>query len=205
MIYVEDDFIPEKEFSELRDLIPKRYIKHREHLKSPDAYESIRLTWHDPRGDWQEGCKFLGIASRPAVEKLIQTFDKLNIPAVSYSLWYAYMFPTMRFAPHIDGELRQSNRNHTYTCMYYTSDWEPGWGGELVFGEPIYKGRVMIGVKPEMIVEPKPNRQVIFSREHPHEVYRVSHPDPNYMRCALGSGWSSLKDREEYRNVLKVS
>lgn len=204
MIYVEDDFLPEKEFSALRNLIPKRYIRHREHLKSPDAYESIRLTWHDPKGDWREGCRFLGDHSIPAIEKLINTFEKLNIPAVSYSVWYAYMFPGMRFAPHIDGELRQSNREHSYTCMYYTSDWQEGWGGELVFGELIAGDGKFIGVTPDLIVEPKPNRQVIFSREHPHEVKRVMHPDPNYMRCALGSGWSSVKDRELYKNVLKT-
>ena len=204
MIYVEDDFLPEKEFSALRNLIPKRYVKHREHLKSPDAYESIRLTWHDPRGDYKEGSKFLGDHSLPAIEKLIQTFQKLNIPAVSYSLWYAYMFPGMRFAPHVDGELRQSNREHTYTCMYYTSDWQEGWGGELVFGEPVFENGKMVRVTPDKIIEPKPNRQVIFSREYAHEVYRVSHPDSNYMRCALGSGWSSVKDRELYKNVIKV-
>lgn len=205
MIYIEDDFLPEKEFSALRNLIPKRYIKHKEHLRSPDAYESIRLTWHDPKADWRQGCRFLGDHSFPAVEKLIKTFEKLNIPAVSYSLWYAYMFTGMRFIPHIDGELRQSNREHTYTCMYYTSDWEPGWGGELVFGEPIFENGKMTCVTPDRIIEPKPNRQVIFSREHAHEVYRVSHPDPTYMRCALGSGWSSVKDRELYKNVIKVA
>jgi len=204
MIYVEDDFLPEKEFSALRELIPKRYVKHREHLKSPDAYESIRLTWHDHHGDWREGCKFLGIASQPAIEKLIQTFDKLNIPAVSYSVWFAYMFPDMRFAPHVDGELRQSNREHTYTCMYYTSDWQPGWGGELIFGDFIIENGKWVGVTPDTVIEPKPNRQVIFSREHPHEVKRVTHPDSNFMRCALGSGWSSVKDRELYKNVPKT-
>lgn len=204
MIYIEDNFLPEKEFSALRDLIPKRYTKHQEERKNPDSYEAIRLTWHDPRGDWREGCRFLGVASTPAIEKLITVFESHDIPARSYSLWFAYMFPGMRFYPHIDGELRQSNRNHSYTCMYYTSDWQEGWGGELVFGEAIYEDKKLVGIKSERIVEPLPNRLILFSREYPHEVKRVSHPDPEFMRCALGSGWSSVKDREGYRHVAKV-
>lgn len=207
MIYVEDDFLPEKEFFALRELILRRYnsVKHKEKtLKNPDSYESIRLTYHDPKGNYKEGSRFLGDASWPAIDKLIKTFEKLNIPAESYSLWFAYMFSGMRFIPHIDGELRQSNREHTYTCMYYTSDWQPGWGGELIFGEMIVKDGEFIGVTPDTIVEPKPNRQVIFSREHPHEVSRIVNPDSEYIRCALGSGWSSVKDRESYRNVKKT-
>jgi hypothetical protein len=203
MIYVEDDFLPEHEFSALRDQIPKRYIKNQDHMKNPDSYESIRLTWHSPQGDWEDGCRFLGNPSVPAVVKLMETFKKLNIPAVSYSLWYAYMFPDMRVIAHSDGELRQSNREHTYTCLYYTSDWQPGWGGELVFGEPIYENKKLVRVTPDTIIEPKPNRQVIFSRNHAHEVLRVTHNDPSYIRCALGSGWSSVKDREMYRHVVK--
>lgn len=194
MIYVEDNFLSEKEFSDIKQLIPKRYIKHYDKQRIPGAIEPIRYEWHDLKGDYREGCRFLGNASLPAIEKLISTFTKLEIPAVNFSVWFAYMFTGMRNIAHKDAALRKSNKSHTYTTMYYTSDWQSGWGGELVFGEPIYENKKIVGVIPRQVIEPLPNRQVIWSRDEAHEVMVVTHPDIDFVRCSLGSGWSSVDD-----------
>lgn len=197
MIYVCDNFLSEKEFSELRELIPKRYLKKRfDTLKVDGAIEPIRYEFHSKTGDYEEGSKFLGQSSFPAIQKLLETFHSFDIPAVNYSLWFAYMFTGMRNIAHRDGALRHSMQKHTYTTMLYTSEWEKDWGGELVFGDPVFddKGR-MIKVIPKQIIEPLPNRQVIWSRDEAHEVYVVKHPDKDFVRCSFGSGWSSVDDR----------
>lgn len=203
MIYVEDNCLPAKEFELLRNLIKKRYVPFSEDLISEDAYEAIRLTHHDAHGNWREGVKFLGMDSLPGVEKVIATFQSLNIPAVNYSLWFAYNYNGTRVIPHRDGPLRRSNREHTYTSLLYTSDWQPGWGGELIFGDPIIEkpSNKLSAIKPTKIIEPIPNRLVIFSRDECHEVKRVTAPDPDYVRNALGSGWSSTKDNDFFLHV----
>lgn len=197
MIYIEDNFLPEKEFTNLRNLIPKRYLKQRyANERLPGAKEPVRYEWHDLKGDWKEGCNFLGKDSLPAAEKLYDTFIKLGIPAVNFSLWFAYLFTGMRNIVHRDGPLRKSYREHTYTTMLYTSEWQSGYGGELVFGEPEYDDNgLIIHVNPVQIIEPLPNRQIIWSREHYHEVLVVKHPDKDFVRCSFGSGWSSVDDK----------
>jgi Rps23 Pro-64 3,4-dihydroxylase Tpa1-like proline 4-hydroxylase len=196
MIYIEDNFLSEKEFSDIKQLIPKRYPKHSDKFRVLEPHIPIRYEWHDLKGNYKEGCRFLGISSLPAIEKTVEVFNKLNIPAVNFSVWFAYMFTGMRNIAHVDGALRNSKRSSTYTTMYYTSDWQKGWGGELIFGESVYdNNHNLVEIVPKQIIEPIPNRQVIWSREQAHEVYVVTHPDPNFVRCSIGSGWSSFDDQ----------
>ena len=44
----------------------------------------------------------------------------------------------MTLPAHKDASLRKSNEEHTYTAILYTSDWQPGWGGEFIVGEPVW-------------------------------------------------------------------
>jgi Rps23 Pro-64 3,4-dihydroxylase Tpa1-like proline 4-hydroxylase len=206
MIYIEDNCLPAKEFELLKNLIQKRYIPFDRTLTVEDAYKAIRLTHHDARGNWHEGVKFLGMNSLAGVEKVIDTFKTLGIPAVNYSLWFAYNYNGTRVKAHRDGPLRRSTREHTYTSLLYTSDWQPGWGGELVFGEPVKDiNDKPSSIIPEKIIDPVPNRLVIFSRDHYHEVKKVTAPDQSYVRQALGTGWSSTRDHDLCRNVRDVA
>ena len=49
------------------------------------------------------------------------------------------------------------------------------------------------------IIEPKPNRMTIWSREEWHGVQKVTNTDPNYMRAFFGTGWSSIKTQSVER------
>lgn len=203
MIYVEDNFLPQDQFLTLRDTITKRYVPG--HFKSEAeklGYESQRLTWHNQDADWLEGCRFLGIAAVPAIEKIIKTFKAQNINPLNYSVWFAYTFNNTGVVAHRDGALRFSTREHTYTSLLYTSDWQEGWGGELVFGNPIIdNNKKLVSVEAYKTINPIPNRMVFFSRDEVHEVKKVTHPDNNFCRMALGSGWSSLEDNKTYKMV----
>lgn len=195
MFYIEDNFLPKKEFELLRDIIPKRYVSNLDKHRGVGAYESARLIHHDPYANWEEGCNFLSPAARPAMEKTIAAFKSQGIDPLNYSMWFSYTFDGMRFAAHMDSGLRRSNRYHSYTSIFYTSDWQPGWGGELVIGSPVLDAdNKLISVEPEHVIQPLPNRLVFFSRDEPHEVLLVTNPDPSYCRCALGAGWSSVAD-----------
>jgi Rps23 Pro-64 3,4-dihydroxylase Tpa1-like proline 4-hydroxylase len=203
MIYVEDNFLPQDQFLALRDTISRRYVPGINNSKNTEqGYESQRLTWHDQNADWKEGCKFLGVASIPAIEKIIDTLKSQTIDPVNYSVWFAYTFNNTGVIAHLDGPLRYSNREHTYTTLLYTSDWQSDWGGELVFGHPIpNEEKKLIKIDPYKVIDPIPNRMVIFSRDQAHEVRNVIHPDPSFCRMALGAGWSSTIDTKRYKIV----
>lgn len=203
MIYIEDNFLPEDQFLALRDTVKRRYVPGINNSKNTEqGYESQRLTWHNQNADWQEACRFLGVASIPAIKKIIETFKSQNIDPVNYSVWFAYTFNNTGVIPHLDGPLRNSTRKNTYTSLLYTTDWNKDWGGQLVFGHPIpNKEKKLANIDPYMVIDPIPNRMVIFSRENAHEVKNVTHPDINFCRMALGAGWSSINDNSVFKMV----
>jgi len=210
MIYIEDNCLPKEQFEALRDAIPKRYVpfmeEARKEKRGGTEYESIRLTWHNKAAKWREGCDYLGSASVPGLEKILDTFKKLEITPENYSVWYSYTFTGMGVVPHKDSRLRNSSEEHTYTALIYTTEWKKEWGGELIFGKSRQRDPAVdpadgysLVIDPETVVEPIPNRLIVFSRDQWHYVTTVTHPDPNFCRCVLGSGWSSVNDPVVYK------
>ena len=43
------------------------------------------------------------------------------------------------------------------------------------------------------VIEPKPNRMLIWSREEWHMVNALTVNDPNYVRSFFGTSWSSIE------------
>jgi hypothetical protein len=207
MIYYVDDFLPEDQFSALKTRVAKRFVSTDKTKLSENSDEPVRLTYHDKTGNWREGCNYLGLECIPAVEKIIQTFESLGVQELkNWSIWYQYIIDTMSIPTHQDQELRYSSKRNTYTAIIYTSDWQPGWGGEFVVGTPIYDNQSetklyrATGINPTQIVEPLPNRMLIWSRDEWHAVNKVTVNDPSYMRSFFGTGWSSIADSTRLRN-----
>ena len=139
----------------------------------------------------------MGQECRPAIKKMIATMEGLGIKELkNWSLWYQYIINTMSIPTHRDGGLRKSDQANTYTAIIYTSDWQKGWGGEFIVGEPIFDTQSVpkpIGLKNlTHTIDPKPNRMLIWSRDEWHGVQKVTNPDTNYMRSFFGTGWSSI-------------
>ena len=53
MIYTQDNFLPQDEFIALKDRCERRFI-----AKDGWGTEPVRVTHHDAKGDWNEGCNF---------------------------------------------------------------------------------------------------------------------------------------------------
>lgn len=196
MIHYIDDFLPQDQFDALADRVKKGFRGDKSLLVS-EGEEPVRVTHHDQSGDWGEGCNFLGQECRPAIEKMIVTMEDLGIKDLkNWSIWYQYIIDTMTVPTHRDGGLRKSDQANTYTAIIYTSDWQPGWGGEFIVGEPIFDNQSVpkpIGLKNlTHTIDPKPNRMLIWSRDEWHGVQKVTNPDTNYMRSFFGTGWSSI-------------
>jgi Rps23 Pro-64 3,4-dihydroxylase Tpa1-like proline 4-hydroxylase len=121
----------------------------------------------------------------------------------NWSVWFQYIISSMTLPAHKDANLRKSSEEHTYTAILYTSEWQPGWGGEFIVGEPIWNPDVVtnaIGLKNlTHTIEPKQNRMLIWSRDEWHAVQKVTHPDPNYVRSFFATGWSSVDDFESFK------
>lgn len=202
MIYYEDNFLPQEQFIALKERVKKRFVPTDSKKLSEDSDQPVRLTYHDHTGNWREGCNFLGLECIPAIEKITTTMENLGIQELfNWSIWYQYIINTMTIPPHQDQGLRKSDQANTYTAIIYTSDWEPGWGGEFIVGEPVFpKEKLKNFSQPSAtsltnlthIIEPKPNRMLIWSRQEWHAVNKVASPDPNYVRSFFGTGWSSI-------------
>jgi len=201
MIYYEDNFLPQDQFLALKERVKKRFVPTDAKKLSAGSDEPVRLTYHDHTGNWREGCNFLGLECIPAIEKIMFTMEnKVKIQSLhNWSIWYQYIINAMTIPPHQDQGLRKSDQANTYTAIIYTSDWEPGWGGEFVVGEPVFpksknlsQPRATSITNFTHVIEPKPNRMLIWSREEWHAVNEVTAPDPNYIRSFFGTGWSSI-------------
>ena len=139
MIHYEDNFLPEDQFIALKERVKKRFVPTDEKKLTTGSDEPVRLTYHDHTGNWREGCNFLGLECIPAIEKITTTMENLGIQELfNWSIWYQYIINTMTIPPHQDQGLRKSDQANTYTAIIYTSDWEPGWGGEFIVGEPVF-------------------------------------------------------------------
>jgi Rps23 Pro-64 3,4-dihydroxylase Tpa1-like proline 4-hydroxylase len=208
MIHYVDDFLPQEEFLALRKRVNSRFVATDKKKFETNSDEPVRLTYHDPTGNWREGCNYLGRECIPAVEKIITTMESLGIRELkNYSLWYQYIINSMTIPVHQDQALRNSSQENTYTAVIYINDWKPEWGGEFVVGDPILpedsQGKLVriTELKPTHIVEPIPNRMLIWSRDVWHKVNKVTVDDPTYMRAFVGTGWSSISTSAVYRNA----
>ena len=190
MIYTQDNFLPQDEFLALKDRCERRFI-----AKDGWGTEPVRVTHHDAKGDWNEGCNFLGRECVSPTQKIITTMEELGIKDLdNWSIWFQYIINKMTVIPHRDGALRLSDQANTYTAIVYTSDWQDGWGGEFIVGQPVYDGPGHPVCLTDLThtIKPIPNRLLIWSRDEWHAVNEVTHDDPDYKRCFYGTGWSSI-------------
>jgi hypothetical protein len=210
MIHYVDNFLPEEQFQALKERVAARFVATDITKFEVNSDEPVRITYHDKEGNWREGCNLLGLECIPAVELILKEFDKIGVTELqNWSMWYQYIINTMTIPVHQDQNLRYSSKRHTYTAVIYTSEWEPGYGGEFVVGEPVYdnfSGNSLVradGIIPTQIVEPLPNRMLIWSRDTWHAVNKVTVDDPSYKRSFFGSGWSSISDEKHSRNTIR--
>ena len=208
MIHYIDNFLPQDQFLALKARVDGRFNTGDTSYLYEGSEEPVRITHHDHTGDWVEGCNFLGRECIPALDKMVATLEELGVTELlNWSIWFQYIINTMTLPPHQDQGLRSSDKEHTYTAILYTSDWQPGWGGEFIVGEPTYTEEDYKMMKEQKVfprakgmknlthvVEPKPNRMLIWSREEWHAVQKVTNPDPDYVRSFFGSGWSSVSN-----------
>jgi len=203
MIHYVDNFLPQDQFDALARRVAGRFGTGQTDTLIEGSDKPLRVTHHEHSGDWGEGCNFIGQECRPAIEKMITTMEDLGIKNLkNWSIWYQYIIDTMTVPTHRDQGLRKSDQANTYTAILYTSDWQEGWGGEFIVGEPIYEeleGHMSMAMPGASglknlthVIKPLPNRMLIWSREEWHAVQKVTNTDPNYVRSFFGTGWSSI-------------
>jgi hypothetical protein len=195
MIYYIDDFLPQDQFDALAKRVKSGFRGDMSGLVE-NSDEPLRVTHHHESGSITEACNFLGQECRPAIDKMIDVMENdLGIQNLkNWSVWYQYIINTMTIPTHRDGGLRKSNQANTYTAIVYTSDWQDGWGGEFIVGQPVYDGPGHPVCLTDLThtIKPIPNRLLIWSRDEWHAVNEVTHDDPDYKRSFYGTGWSSI-------------
>lgn len=212
MIYYEDNFLPEEQFAALKSRVASRFVATDKRKFSKGSDRPVRLTHHGSDGNWKEGCNLLGRECEPAIEKIILTLENFGVKNLkNWSVWYQYIINTMSIPAHADQQLRKSDQKNTYSAILYTSEWQPGWGGEFIVGDPVFPknekkqnltARSATLTNISHIIDPLPNRLLIWSRDVWHAVNKVTNDDPNYVRSFLGTGWSSIDVCEIHKNCI---
>ena len=203
MIYVQDNFLPEDQFLALKKAVDSAY-EAKEPKEMLDSHFGI--TWEPYKitfpiaktGNWLDSCMPNNPECVPALEKMEDTMTSMGIQELTnWSSWFQYSVDNMSLPPHRDqASLRKSDPKDIYTAVIYTSDWQTGWGGELVAGKPVFDrpgGRVKALDPITHEIQPLPNRFIIWSREEWHKVYKSTVNDPEYVRGFFGSSWSSVE------------
>lgn len=210
MIYIEDDFLTEEQFTALKNKVDSHYspIEPRELFDNydfknePDKY----ILPIARSGDWLDSCIPNAPQCIPALKKMEETLINQGVQELqNWSSWFQYSVDTMSLPPHRDQAVRKSLPKDTYTCVIYTSDWKPNWGGEFVVGSPIFNDEGLVESLTDFThsIEPKPNRMVIWSREEWHMVNALTVNDPNYVRSFFGTSWSSIESKEHDQNPFQ--
>ena len=210
MIYIEDDFLTEEQFTALKNKVDSHYspIEPRELFDNydfknePDKY----ILPIARSGDWLDSCIPNAPQCIPALKKMEETLINQGVQELkNWSSWFQYSVDTMSLPPHRDQAVRKSLPKDTYTCVIYTSDWKPNWGGEFVVGSPIFNDEGLVESLTNFThsIEPKPNRMVIWSREEWHMVNALTVNDPNYVRSFFGTSWSSIESKEHDQNPFQ--
>ena len=209
MIYFEDDFLPEEQFQALKTKIDSKYepIEARELFVNHDFRQEPDKFILQPiarSGNWMDYCIPNALECIPALEQMEATMKRLGVQELkNWSSWFQYSVDTMSLPVHRDQSVRKSLPKDTYSAVIYTSDWQPGYGGEFVVGKPVFDrpgGNVKSLTDFSHIIEPKPNRLTIWSRDEWHMVNALTVNDPNYVRSFMGTSWSSIEGVEQPHN-----
>lgn len=207
MIYYEDNVLTNEQFLALKKKVDSKYqpIQAKELFVDydfriePDKYVlPIART-----GNWLDSCIPDARECIPALQKMQDTMIRLGVQELkSWSSWFQYSVDTMRLPPHRDQAVRKSLPKDTFSAVIYTSDWKPGWGGEFVVGEPVFNNEGLVDSLTNFshVIEPKPNRLVIWSRDEWHMVNKLTVNDPDYVRSFFGTSWSSIESPEIDKN-----
>lgn len=210
MIYIEDDFLTEEQFTALKNKVESHYspIEPRELFDNydfknePDKY----ILPIARSGDWLDSCIPNAPQCIPALKKMEETLINQGVKELkNWSSWFQYSVDTMSLPPHRDQAVRKSLPKDTYTAVIYTSDWKPNWGGEFVVGSPVFNSDGFVESLTDFThkIEPKPNRMVVWSREEWHMVNSLTVNDPNYVRSFFGTSWSSIESKEHDQNPFQ--
>ena len=210
MIYIEDDFLTEEQFTALKNKVDSHYspIEPRELFDNydfknePDKY----ILPIARSGDWLDSCIPNAPQCIPALKKMEETLINQGVQELkNWSSWFQYSVDTMSLPPHRDQAVRKSLPKDTYTAVIYTSDWKPNWGGEFVVGSPVFNDQGFVESLIDFThkIEPKPNRMVIWSREEWHMVNALTVNDPNYVRSFFGTSWSSVESKGHDQNPFQ--
>jgi len=210
MIYIEDDFLTEEQFTALKNKVESHYspIEPRELFDNydfknePDKY----ILPIARSGDWLDSCIPNAPQCIPALKKMEETLINQGVQELkNWSSWFQYSVDTMSLPPHRDQAVRKSLPKDTYTAVIYTSDWKPNWGGEFVVGSPVFNSDGFVESLTDFThkIEPKPNRMVVWSREEWHMVNALTVNDPNYVRSFFGTSWSSIESKEHDQNPFQ--
>ena len=210
MIYIEDDFLTEEQFTALKNKVESHYspIEPRELFDNydfknePDKY----ILPIARSGDWLDSCIPNAPQCIPALKKMEETLINQGVQELkNWSSWFQYSVDTMSLPPHRDQAVRKSLPKDTYTAVIYTSDWKPNWGGEFEVGSPVFNSDGFVESLTDFThkIEPKPNRMVVWSREEWHMVNALTVNDPNYVRSFFGTSWSSIESKEHDQNPFQ--
>lgn len=198
LFYV-DDFLPADQFQALKQRMDRRFVRGNGQVFQHGSDVPIRIESHHEDGNWQEGVDLLGQECRPAIEKMITSLEEHGARELcNWSVWFQYITDGMSIPIHRDSPLRKSTAEHTYSAILYCSDWQPGWGGEFYHGQPVWSDPVsserqtVKELTVEGIINPLPNRMIVWSRDIWHAIYPVTCNNPGYKRTFLGTGWSSI-------------
>jgi len=210
MIYIEDDFLTEEQFTALKNKVESHYspIEPRELFDNYDYHNEPdkHILPIARSGDWLDSCIPNAPQCIPALQKMEETLINQGVQELkNWSSWFQYSVDTMSLPPHRDQAVRKSLPKDTYTAVIYTSDWKPNWGGEFVVGSPVFNDDGLIESLTDFThsIEPKPNRMVIWSREEWHMVNALTVNDPNYVRSFFGTSWSSIESKGHDQNPFQ--
>lgn len=194
-----DDFLPTDQFQALKQRILSRFVRGNGQKFKHGSGDPIRIESHHEDGNWREGVNLLGQECTPAILKIITSLEDHGARDLcNWSVWFQYTTDGMHIPIHRDAPLRKSTLEHTYSAILYCSDWEPGWGGEFYHGEPVWEEpapgqrQTVKELTVTGVIQPIPNRMIVWSRDIWHAVYPVTYDNPDYKRAFLGTGWSSI-------------
>lgn len=184
MIHVVDNFLDITLFDKAREEISTRIPAKMHYEKTSKKNVPIRLGGKISNTKVYNFDVLLGLSAKPIVN-VIKKYISENLKfknAQENWLWYqCTLLETEKVKPHYDGRILNKMPTQCFTSFIYMHEkWEDDWGGELCF-------------KDKEIL-PKPNRFVIYSRDHLHWVNSILHNIPDYQRMSIGVDWSTDND-----------
>lgn len=165
--WVSQNLITESVVKELKLLAEEKYHKNMFHAasvgkghlkKQENSIRNDEIFWIK---DWSEG-RLLDYEQM--LEEISQLVRKeLFLSIKRYESHFAYYRPGAKYVKHRDRHKESPSR--VLTCVCYLSDWQPGYGGELMLYLPETK---------VVIVKPSLATIVLFDSRLEHEVLASS-------------------------------